>query len=513
MRLDARASTHPVVQPVRTAEEANQAFDQITYDKGEAVIRMLEAFVGRERFQRGVAAYIRAHAYGNTVTEDLWREVGAAAPDLPVLEVARTATMNTGVPLVISHGSRDGRPAFSIGVFGPVALADGTTLQVPVTMSMSSGRSVSTLVRDSCGPYRPPVITPTEMIISTCHPRPQAAPGVTEQPLVVNAGQTAYARVIYPDDAFANLVVRFPSLTPEDQLGLIQDSWALGRTNEADQAPWPRFLDLVSRLPANADPVIWTEVVDDLDQLDRLYVDGPARERYRAWARAQMHRGFDSLGWSERRDENPNAAQARTRFIVALGRFGDAGVRTRARQLFEQWRADGDALTPDLRQAVLFVVSEQMTAAEWESFRAHAASQTTPHGKETYYLALADARDPALIARTLQLAVSGEPPATLAAQIIGSVADHDPDAAFRFAVEHARELAPFVEASSRTQFVPRLARGSSNPETARALLAWAQANAPGDAARPARLAVEEVEERAAARGRLGDLDAWLASHR
>src|SRR6202007_2618075 len=42
MELDALASTHPVIQPIATVEQANQAFDSITYQKGEAVIRMLE---------------------------------------------------------------------------------------------------------------------------------------------------------------------------------------------------------------------------------------------------------------------------------------------------------------------------------------------------------------------------------------------------------------------------------------------------------------------------------------
>lgn len=44
MALDAYVTTHPVVQHVNTVEEANQAFDAITYEKGEAVITMLEEF-------------------------------------------------------------------------------------------------------------------------------------------------------------------------------------------------------------------------------------------------------------------------------------------------------------------------------------------------------------------------------------------------------------------------------------------------------------------------------------
>jgi len=55
--------------------QANEAFDTITYSKGQATIRMLENYAGEDAFRAGVRAYIKAHAYGNTVTDDLWAEL------------------------------------------------------------------------------------------------------------------------------------------------------------------------------------------------------------------------------------------------------------------------------------------------------------------------------------------------------------------------------------------------------------------------------------------------------
>ncbi|TAJ11540.1 M1 family peptidase, partial [Patescibacteria group bacterium] len=46
LKLDSKASTHPVVQTINTVAQAEQAFDAITYQKGEAVIRMLEGYAG-----------------------------------------------------------------------------------------------------------------------------------------------------------------------------------------------------------------------------------------------------------------------------------------------------------------------------------------------------------------------------------------------------------------------------------------------------------------------------------
>src|SRR5690606_23879023 len=58
MGLDSYASTHPVIQDVRTVAELAQAFDAIAYSKGESVIGMLEAFAGDRVWQDGLRRYI-----------------------------------------------------------------------------------------------------------------------------------------------------------------------------------------------------------------------------------------------------------------------------------------------------------------------------------------------------------------------------------------------------------------------------------------------------------------------
>ena len=79
MALDASPPPTRSCSTIATVEQANQAFDAITYQKGEAVIRMLEAYVGEDAWRRRRArATSRAHAYGNTMTDDLWRAIEAA---------------------------------------------------------------------------------------------------------------------------------------------------------------------------------------------------------------------------------------------------------------------------------------------------------------------------------------------------------------------------------------------------------------------------------------------------
>jgi aminopeptidase N len=107
LALDARRTSHPIQQPVADDSEAVAAFDGITYNKGQALIRMLETYLGDEVFRDGVRKYIAAHAYGSTTTADLWQALESAAGK-PVTGIAASFTEQVGVPLITAETSCSG---------------------------------------------------------------------------------------------------------------------------------------------------------------------------------------------------------------------------------------------------------------------------------------------------------------------------------------------------------------------------------------------------------------------
>jgi aminopeptidase N len=74
-RQDQLPSTHPVVATINDLEDVQVNFDGITYAKGGSVLKQLVAWVGREAFFAGVAAYFTKHEYGNTELSDLLAEL------------------------------------------------------------------------------------------------------------------------------------------------------------------------------------------------------------------------------------------------------------------------------------------------------------------------------------------------------------------------------------------------------------------------------------------------------
>src|SRR5437763_554099 len=99
MEGDARSTTHPIQQPIATEAEANSAFDDITYRKGQSFLRMLESFLGENVFRDGIRKYMAAHKLSNSTTVDLWNAL-AEASGKPVVEIAAAWTEQPGFPVV-----------------------------------------------------------------------------------------------------------------------------------------------------------------------------------------------------------------------------------------------------------------------------------------------------------------------------------------------------------------------------------------------------------------------------
>ncbi|GAA4801192.1 aminopeptidase N [Streptomyces ziwulingensis] len=70
-RQDQLPSTHPIMADIRDLDDVLVNFDGITYAKGASVLKQLVAYVGEDAFFRGVQAYFKRHAFGNTRLSDL----------------------------------------------------------------------------------------------------------------------------------------------------------------------------------------------------------------------------------------------------------------------------------------------------------------------------------------------------------------------------------------------------------------------------------------------------------
>lgn len=101
MALDASLASHPIVKVVESPNEIAELFDGITYSKGASIIRMIEDFVGVDKFKEGNINFLNKYSFNSATTDDFLTEIGALGFDYDIKSVVSTWTEQMGLPVII----------------------------------------------------------------------------------------------------------------------------------------------------------------------------------------------------------------------------------------------------------------------------------------------------------------------------------------------------------------------------------------------------------------------------
>ena len=474
MEGDARSTTHPIQQPVATEAEANSAFDDITYQKGESFIRMLESFLGEETFRDGIRRYIAAHKYSNSTTADLWSALSDASGK-PVSEIAAGWTEQPGFPLVKVRRDENGQ----VGLF-----------QQRFTVNYKNPRPLEWKIPLTYSVVGQP---PATKLMSGKNDVLENIPA--GQPLKLNADGAGYYRALYDPRTWDGLVGSLAQLSLADRVNLLSDTWAL---IQANRAPLAMYTGLVAKLPGSPDLPQWDQVIYVFDFINRLFVGQPGRNQFQEYARSVLRPIFDQLGWEPKPDESSNAGTLRGSLIGLLGDVGDVDIINGCRERFQRFLTDPKSVPPDLRRAVFGVVAGGADQATWEKLHELGLKTTVIAEKQDLYDALAHARDPKLIQKTLALALTDELSSSRAAFLPGTVAraSEHPELAWQFAKANMKALLSKTDALNVGNYAPSLFTFFSDTSRAAELKNYAKTNLPSSSDREVAKVVDEVEFRA-----------------
>ncbi|HET7486764.1 MAG TPA: M1 family metallopeptidase [Acidimicrobiales bacterium] len=381
MVVDGLATTRPVEFPVAHPDDANGMFDVLTYQKGAGVLRMLEQYVGADRFRAGISNYIAAHSYANTETSDLWDAVEAATGE-PARSIMDSWIFQGGFPMV--SAALDGTALRLDQHRFRYLPGDGGEWRIPVHLRASAGGEVV---------HRRVLLDPAGTTVDL---------GAPVEWVVVNEGGVGFFRVAYDAELERRLTAHLDQLGPLERLGLVSDTWARVLAAEAGVAS---FLDLAVLLAGDDDPSVWQEMSDALVALDRIVPDAD-RHDLQAFVRRLAVPALERVGWSADGDDgDERRARLRAVLIRAAGVVGaDPGVRARAAEVVaEPGGADADVVG-----AAVAVVAAGGGQAEYEDFLTRRKAATTPQEELRYLYALSGFEDPALAERTFELAMGDE---------------------------------------------------------------------------------------------------------
>ncbi|GGV12297.1 aminopeptidase N [Streptomyces griseoflavus] len=135
-RQDQLPSTHPIMADIRDLDDVLVNFDGITYAKGASVLKQLVAYVGEDAFFRGVQAYFKRHAFGNTRLSDLlgaleetsgrdlrtWSKQWLETAGINVLRPEIETDDEEGAGVITSFAIRQEAPALPAGAKGEPTL-------------------------------------------------------------------------------------------------------------------------------------------------------------------------------------------------------------------------------------------------------------------------------------------------------------------------------------------------------------------------------------------------------
>ena len=391
MRVDARLGSHAVHYPVEDElQPQNNAEPLIIYDKGQAVLRMLEAYVGPDKFRDGIRAYMKARQYSNATSADLWNALaGASGQDIGAL--ARAWTEQPGFPLVSARAECEAGARTLVLSQQRFLLhgQDGAHQRWTVPLRMRIDFDAA----------------PQSVLLSEDGQR--IAAGRCDQPLSLNADADGFFRVAY-DAGLLDLATRqFASLPDRDRIALLDDQWALV---ESGAQPLASYLALAGALGTHVNERAWNQVLGALDTIERAERGTPGHEAFVAWARQLVKPVADRMGWSPAAGETAGVQRLRRTLIAHLGAWGDPAVVAEARRRFAAFVADRDSLAPDEQATILTIVAQNADAATFDQLHEIARKAKNETEVRRYYPVLMRVRDPQLAEQAARIALSPEIP-------------------------------------------------------------------------------------------------------
>lgn len=384
LATDSLAATRQIRQPIESHHDIFNAFDEITYQKGQAVLSMFEAWLTPEVFQAGVRRYTEAHAHGNATARDLFAALSEAA-QRDVSGPFESYLTQPGVPLVrFEPVCADGRATLRLSQeryrpLGSRAPAD-QTWQIPICVHYSRDNAESsracTLLADREG----------TMELDAC-PRW----------IMPNAEGAGYYRWGLSPAWLDKLQAAFDTLSKSEVMSYADSVKAALGNGQLAFDDGMRALSPLARSTVRA--VAEAPIGLLTLAIERLADDEQARRRMQRHASRLYRPQVRRLGWERKEGEDGEASLLRASILNFLALTAeDRGIRREAKRrglALVGFGGDGafhgEAADPDLRSMVLSVAVQEGGADYFDHVLAQLSRTSDPSRRASIVQSLAGA--------------------------------------------------------------------------------------------------------------------------
>lgn len=501
---DALPTTHPIWAPVETPSQAIEMFDVITYQKGCAVMRMLEHFLGEDDFASGIRTYMQTFREKNAAGSDLWHHLEEASKR-PVGDLMKSWIEQPGFPIVrfALEGSTLTLSQSRFFSSPDDADTESQTWNVPMVVRFEDDDGLKTH-RFILDKREATETLPAKGAVRWCY---------------ANAHEIGFYRTHPTDDARTAILERaLPHLTPVEQMGFIEDQWALVRNATNDVTA---FLPVLEAFAASKDHNVVRSLIDRFGSLEALLElaeedEALAKLRKRIARRFSPH--LEELGYAPKDGEPQNDVQRRALAIHAVASIArDPDAIAQCEALAATERSDPRSIDPNLAGTFVGVAAKFGDAARYEkwleTYAARRKQSAAPQDSLRYLYTLAAFRPPELATKTIEHLGDGVIPQEAIGTIVSQLLSyrHSQLAAW----DHLRGRWDELRANVGDMGISRVVESVGRLPASRRgeIVAFFEAHPPAGAERALARALESLDQREELKGRVvPSLVKWLAAN-
>ena len=380
---DGVKSAHPINVEVDSPDEASSLVDAISYNKGGAVLNMLEDYMGEEKFRKGMHAYLKSNAYSNATKIDLWNSMAAQMKNdkFGIKRLIEYWIENSGYPIItVEQG------------YGSVKLTQEQFLlsgkpkkavwPVPIHYLTSSGEEGSFVMSKKSHELKL---------------------GIFEW-IKINHNQKGFYRVRYSGRLLITIgrAARSGELSVEDAWGIENDLFAMARCG---MIPISDYMEFVENCTNYQFPMTFS-IAGHLGWLRNMLYRTDKEEEVSKFARKYYARNLRRLGWEVRKGEDSISTMERPLFISGLSTLEDQEVVSRLTNMFNEYYSKGKKIDPNMDGVVFSSVAWNHNEKVRDKLLRLLAKAKRPDEQRKLLRALAMFSDPKLLAKSIDYSMS-----------------------------------------------------------------------------------------------------------
>lgn len=390
---DSSPGSRPVIQSVKFPNEINDIFDVISYHKGASVLRMMESFMGRDTFRKGVKKYLSDHKFKNTVHEDLWNSLTEATKNtgevLDIKAIMETWLVQMNYPLVTV--SRVGSQLFQFNQSHYLDPADAKPPKNPTSFNfqwqipLTFGDSMNMNWEDN-----EVIWLKNESMTVPVNIEPSSW-------YIFNVRQAGFYRVHYADDNWKRITQKLlddhTAIPVHSRTQCLDDLFNLANRGTV---PYSLFLNLTKYLHREDKYVPWETARRAFEMVSRMLALDPALRLMQAYLRTVVDSSLRQVDWKSVQESENHMKHMLRGTIIKLACQVEHGLCVRkVKEMYQRWMDSNatDTIPPSLRPIVYCSAIHWGGQVEWHFLHSRLLDDVKDEETGNIRAALACTRD------------------------------------------------------------------------------------------------------------------------